>query len=123
MPSTVVGGAVLSGYSALNCRPNSRSLYPAAFRDNHSPAVTEGSEPMTVTSSGGPLALTLKHAKSGFLVEKVTRSIRPEISLVTDLGSGIARSSGWRVIPRWMVRLVCAVGGYYRFGIRRHQAG
>src|SRR5450756_2732782 len=47
IPSAVVGGTVFI-VLALNCRPCSRSLtqHPSAL--SHSPAVTEGNDPMTV---------------------------------------------------------------------------
>jgi hypothetical protein len=89
MPSAVVGGTVFM-LVALNCNPCSLSLthQPAAL--SHSPAVTEGSDPMTVISSRCPRALTRRTQKPLSSLWKVTRSITPEISSVAGLRSGIA---------------------------------
>jgi hypothetical protein len=58
MPSLVVG-AVLVSISARNWRPNSRSCTHRPWAVSHSPALTDGSEPTTVTRSRCPLAFTL----------------------------------------------------------------
>ena len=77
MPSLVVGAVLLSS-SARNCRPNSRSRTHRPSAVSHSPALTEGRDPTTVTSSRWPLALTLSTAKPFSSLKNVTRSIRPE---------------------------------------------
>ena len=57
---------------------------------SHSPAVTEGSDPMTVVSSRYPFLFTRRTQKPLSSLWKVTRSITPEISSVAGLCSGIA---------------------------------
>ena len=63
MPSSEVGAALLSH------RPSAVT---------HSPALTAGNDPTTVTSSRCPLLLTLSTAKPFSSLKKVTRSIRPD---------------------------------------------
>jgi hypothetical protein len=75
---------------ALNCRPCSLSLTHQPSALSHSPAVTEGSDPTTVVSSRCPRAFTRRTQKPLSSLWKVTRSIRPEISSVAGLRSGIA---------------------------------
>src|ERR1017187_6537659 len=93
IPSAVVGGTVFI-MVALNCSPCSRSLTHQPSALNHSPAVTEGSEPMTVVSSLCPRAFTRRTQKPLSSLWKVTRSITPEISSVAGLRSGIAAFIG-----------------------------
>ena len=69
MPSTVVGGTVFRLF-ALNCSPCSLSLTHQPSATSHSPAVTEGSDPMTVVSSRCPRVRHAKDAKSAFIVVK-----------------------------------------------------
>src|ERR1039457_1499166 len=89
IPSAVVGGTVFM-VVALNCRPCSLSLTPQPSALSHSPAVPEGTEPMTVVSSRCPRAFTRRTQKPLSSLWKVTRSISPEISSVAGLRSGIA---------------------------------
>ena len=77
MPSRDVGGALLSS-SALNCRPNSRSCTHRPSAVSHSPALTAGTGPTTVTGSRLPRTWTLSTAKPFSSLKKVTRSTRPE---------------------------------------------
>src|SRR6516165_2479852 len=79
MPSTVVGGTVFISL-ALNWSPCSLSLTHQPSASSHSPAVTEGSDPRTVTSSRCPLTFTRSTQKPLSALWKVTRSIRPETS-------------------------------------------
>jgi hypothetical protein len=67
---------------ALNCSPCSLSLIYEPSATSHSPAVTEGSDPMTVASSRCPRAFTRSTQKPLSSLWKVTRSITPEISSV-----------------------------------------
>ena len=89
IPSAVVGGTVFM-VVALNCSPCSLSLTHQPSALNHSPAVTEGSDPTTVVSSRCPRAFTRRTQKPLSSLWKVTRSISPEISSVAGLRSGIA---------------------------------
>jgi hypothetical protein len=89
IPSAVVGGTVFM-VVALNWSPCSLSLTHQPSAVSHSPAATEGSDPRTVASSRCPRALTRSTQKPLSSLWKVTRSIRPEISSVTGLRSGIA---------------------------------
>src|SRR2546426_12669300 len=89
MPSAVVGGTVFM-VVALHCSPCSLSLIHQPSALSHSPAVTEGSDPTTVVSSRCPRAFTRRTQKPLSSLWKVTRSIRPEISSVAGLRSGIA---------------------------------
>ena len=89
IPSGVVGGTVFI-IAALNCSPCSLSLTHQPSATSHSPAVTEGNDPTTVVSSLCPCVLTRRTQKPLSSLWKVTRSIRPEISSVVDLCSGIA---------------------------------
>ena len=57
IPSRVVGGLDFK-VSALNCNPCSRSWNHRPSPVNHSPALTEGRVPTTVTRSRRPWALT-----------------------------------------------------------------
>jgi hypothetical protein len=77
MPSLVVG-AVPASISALSWRPNSLSCTQRPCALTHSPALTDGREPATVTRSRWPLALTLSTAKPFSSLKKVTRSIKPD---------------------------------------------
>src|SRR5438552_1753357 len=88
-PSAVVGGTVFV-VVALNCSPCSLSRIHQPSALSHSPAVTEGSDPTTVVSSRCPRAFTRRTQKPLSSLWKVTRSIRPEISSVAGLRSGIA---------------------------------
>ena len=92
MPSFVFGAALLSN-SARNWRPKSRSRTHRPSAVTHSPALTAGSEPTTVTSSRCPLALTLSTAKPFSSLKNVTRSIRP------DRLSGGAGGGGCNQMP------------------------
>src|SRR4029077_17558619 len=110
-PSAVVGGTVFM-VVALNCSPCSRSLtqYPSAT--NHSPAVTEGSDPTTVVSSRCPFVLTRSTQKPLSSLWKVTRSMTPEISSVAGRRSGIAAVMSWDLIlPRMDGAWVIQYGG------------
>src|SRR5438876_7143384 len=89
IPSAVVGGTVFK-VLALNCSPCSLSLTHQPSATSHSPAVTEGNDPMTVVSSRCPGIFTRRTQKPLSSLWKVTRSIRPEISSVAGLRSGIA---------------------------------
>src|ERR1700687_1604844 len=89
IPSAVVAATVFM-VLALNCSPCSLSLTHQPSAASHSPAVTEGSDPMTVVSSRCPRALTRRTQKPLSSLWKVTRSIRPETSSVAGLRSGIA---------------------------------
>jgi len=89
IPATVVGGTVFT-VLALNCSPCSLSLTHQPSATSHSPAVTEGSDPMTVVSSRCPGVFTRRTQKPFSSLWKVTRSITPEISSVAGLRSGIA---------------------------------
>src|SRR6266516_3752757 len=93
MPSAVVGGTVFM-FVALNCSPCSLSLTHQPSALSHSPAVTEGSDPMTVVSSRCPRAFTRRTQNPLSVLWKVTRSITPEISSVAGLRSGIAAFIG-----------------------------
>src|SRR5207253_4349659 len=88
-PSAVVGGTVFM-LVALNCSPCSLSLTHQPSALSHSPAVTEGSDPMTVVSSRCPRAFTRRTQKPLSSLWKVTRSISPDISSVAGLHSAIA---------------------------------
>src|SRR5437899_12607570 len=89
IPSAVVGGTVFM-VVALNCSPCSLSLTHQPSATSHSPAVTEGSDPMTVVSSRCAGVFTRRTQKPLSSLWNVTRSIRPEISSITGLRSGIA---------------------------------
>src|ERR1019366_1309392 len=89
MPSLVVG-AVLLSMSARNWRPNSRSWIQWPWAVSHSPGLTDGREPTTVTRSRCPFALTFRTPNPFSSLKKVTRSIRPE-----RLSGG--RVDGWSV--------------------------
>src|SRR5215469_3089251 len=91
IPSVVVGGTVFR-IVALNCRPCSLSLTHQPLAVSHSPAVTDGSEPTTVTSSRCPFAFTRRTQKPLSSLWKVTRSIKPEICSVEGWRSGVAES-------------------------------
>src|SRR5450759_4043504 len=91
--SAVVGGTVFMTL-ALNCSPCSLSLTHQPSALSHSPAVTEGSDPMTVVSSRCPRAFTRRTQKPLSSLWKVTRSMTPEISSVAGLRSGIAAVIG-----------------------------
>ena len=97
IPSAVVGGTVFM-VVALNCSPCSLSLTHQPSALSHSPAVTEGSDPTTVVSSRCPRAFTRRTQKPLSSLWKVTRSIRPEISSVAGLRSGIAAFMLWGFI-------------------------
>src|ERR1017187_7770888 len=88
--ASAVGGGTVFMVVALNCSPCSRSLTHQPSALSHSPAVTEGSDPTTVVSSRCPRAFTRRTQKPLSSLWKVTRSIRPEISSVAGLRSGIA---------------------------------
>jgi hypothetical protein len=87
--AVVVGGTVFI-IAALNCSPCSLSLTHQPSATSHSPAVTAGNDPTTVISSLCPCALTRRTQKPLSSLWKVTRSIRPEISSVVGLRSGVA---------------------------------
>src|SRR5664279_2934705 len=87
MPSTVVGGTVFMAV-ALNCSPCSLSLTHWPSATSHSPAFTDGSDPMAVVSSRCPLTFTRSTQKPLSPLWKVTRSIRPESSSVMALRYG-----------------------------------
>src|SRR6266850_6111133 len=87
MPSLLVG-AVLLRVSARNWGPNSRSCTQRPSAVIHSPGVTAGREPTTVTWSRCPLTFTLRTAKPFSSLKKVTRSIKPErLSGGAEVGS------------------------------------
>src|SRR5271157_6597841 len=92
-PLAVVGGTVFM-VVALNCSPCSLSLTHQPSALSHSPAVTEGSDPMTVVSSRCPRAFTRSTQKPLSSLWNVTRSIRPEISSAIALRSRIAAFMG-----------------------------
>jgi hypothetical protein len=75
---------------ALNCNPCALSLTHQPSALSHSPAVTEGSDPMTVVSSRCPRTLTRRTQKPLSSLWNVTRSTSPEISPVVGLRSKIA---------------------------------
>ena len=93
IPSAVVGGTVFM-VVALNCSPCSLSLTHQPSALSHSPALTDGSDPMIVVSSRCPRAFTRRTQKPLSSLWKVTRSISPEISSVAGLRSGIAAFIG-----------------------------
>ena len=78
-PSLVVGGTAFM-VLALNWSPCSlsRTHQPAAI--SHSPALTAGKEPRTVTRSRWPRTFTRSTENPLSSLKKVTRSTRPEIS-------------------------------------------
>src|ERR1019366_7673002 len=78
-PSLVVGGTAFKTW-ALNCRPCSLSRTHHPFAVSHSPALTDGTEPRTVTKSRCPRTFTRSTAKPLSSLKKVTRSTRPAIS-------------------------------------------
>ena len=98
IPSVVVGGTVFI-VLALNCSPCSLSLTHQPSATSHSPAVTEGRDPITVVSSRCLGVFTRRTQKPFSLLWKVTRSIRPEISSVVGLRTGIAASMGGAILP------------------------
>jgi hypothetical protein len=79
---------------ALNCSPCSLSLTHQPSATSQFPAVTEGSDPITVVSSRCPRAFTRSTQKPLSSLWKVTRSITPEISSAVGLRSGIAAFIG-----------------------------
>src|SRR5205823_9149383 len=93
IPSAVVGGTVFS-VAALNCSPCSLSLTHQPSAVSHSPAVTDGREPTTVTSSGCPFTFTRRTQKPLSSLWKVTRSMSPEICSVEGVRSGLAALMG-----------------------------
>ena len=100
IPSAVVGGTVFM-VLALNCSPCSLSLTHQPSVTSHSPAVTEGSDPTTVTSSRCPGAFTRSTQKPLSSLWKVTRSISPEIPSVEGLLSQITGVMvGSLILPR-----------------------
>ena len=86
-PFGVVGGTVFR-VVALNCSPCSLSLTHQPSALSHSPALTDGREPTTVTSSRCPRAFTRRTQKPLSSLWKVTRSINPEICSVAGRRSG-----------------------------------
>src|SRR6516165_5714767 len=62
IPSAVVGGTAFS-VVPLNCRPCSLSLTHQPSAASHSPAVADGREPTTVTSSRCPSTFTRRTQK------------------------------------------------------------
>src|SRR5215469_5928510 len=89
MPSTVVGGTVFINW-AFNWSPCSLSLTHQPSASSHSPAVTVGRDPTTVTSSRCPLTFTRSTQKPFSSLWKVTRSIKPETSSVLDVSGPLA---------------------------------
>src|SRR6516165_4937419 len=66
IPSAVVGGTAFS-VVPLNCRPCSLSLTHQPSAASHSPAVADGREPTTVTSSSCPFAFHLQDAEAALV--------------------------------------------------------
>ena len=83
----MVGGTVFM-VVALNCSPCSLSLthWPSAL--SHSPAVTEGNDPMTVVSSRCPFVLIAEDTEAIFFVM--------ESDALDDAGDFIRRRSAFR---------------------------
>jgi len=69
---TVVGGTVFMVF-ALNCGPCSLFLTHQPPATSHSPAVTEGSDPMTVVSSRWTLCLQAQ--RTGHRTQDTDRSL------------------------------------------------
>src|SRR5256884_8424 len=99
IPSAVVGGTVFR-VMALNCRPCSLSLTHQPSAASHSPAVTDGREPTTVTSSRCPFTFTRRTQKPLSSLWNVTRSISPEICSVAGRRSGLAALMDGFILPR-----------------------
>src|SRR5215469_8829464 len=99
IPSAVVGGTVFR-YVALNCRPCSLFLTQQPSAATQSPAVTDGREPTTVTSSRCPFTVTRRTQKPLSSLWKVTRSMSPEICSVEGLRSGLAAFMVGFIVPR-----------------------
>src|ERR1035437_11126074 len=86
-PSLVVGGTAFRTW-ALNWRPCSLSRTHHPFAVSHSPALTDGNEPRTVTRSRCPRTFTRSTANPLSSLKKVTRSTRPAISSDGVCGCG-----------------------------------
>src|ERR1019366_8869576 len=86
-PSLVVGGVAFSTV-ALNWRPCSLSRTHHPLAVSHSPALTDGNEPRTVTRSRCPRTFTRSTANPLSSLKKVTRSTRPAISSEGVRGCG-----------------------------------
>src|ERR1035437_1825658 len=79
IPSLVLGGTAFKTW-ALNWRPCSLSLTHQPSAVSHSPALTDGNEPRTVTSSRCPWTFTRSMANPLSSLKKVTLSTSPAIS-------------------------------------------
>src|SRR5580704_5830505 len=99
IPSLDVG-AVLESDSAENCKPKSLFRTHRPWAVSHSPALTEGSVPTTVTNSRCPWVFTLRTENPLSSLKKVTRSISPERLSGNEDGRCVHTRSGlWVWVP------------------------
>src|ERR1039458_4672074 len=122
MPSLVVGGTAFSTV-ALNWSPCSLSRTHHPLAVSHSPALTDGKEPRTVTSSRYPRTFTRSTANPLSSLKKVPRSTSPAISSEEARGCG---EESLILLQSMRLELAFAlrVGlSWHAKGLRRRQVG